>query len=287
MAQRGASSGPCSWASSAPRIQASRTPRLHEREGAEQGLHYMYRLIDLEVLGIGGDALPEILTAAQRFGFAGLNITHPCKQTVLPYLDETSAEVATLRAVNTVVFKDGRRIGHNTDRSGFEESFRREMSDVRLGRVVQFGAGGGGAAVAYALLQSRRRRTVDHRQGRSARKRSGTDHVRGLRPPRAGRNRTCRVRWTAPTGSSTRRRSAWRAIRARPLPATLLRPDLWVADIVYFPLETELLRQARARGCRTMDGRRHGGVSGGATRFACSADCEADVERMLRHFRAM
>ena len=103
-------------------IQASRTPSLHEREGAEQGLRYIYRLIDLDRLGIGDTALPEILTAAQRLGFEGLNITYPCKQMVLSYLDEISAEVAVLRAANTVVLRDGRRVGHNTDRSGFAES---------------------------------------------------------------------------------------------------------------------------------------------------------------------
>ena len=67
-------------------IQASRTPAMHEREGAEQGLRYTYRLIDLEKLGAGADALPELIANAERAGFAGLNITYPCKQTVLPDL---------------------------------------------------------------------------------------------------------------------------------------------------------------------------------------------------------
>ncbi|MFL5144476.1 MAG: shikimate dehydrogenase, partial [Microvirga sp.] len=133
-------------------IQASRTPRLHEREGAEQGLRYIYKLIDLETLGLDAGALPEILNAAQRFGFAGLNITHPCKQAVIPLLDELSPDAAALGAVNTVVLEDDRRVGHNTDWWGFAESFRRELSDVRIDRVVQFGAGGAGAAVAHALL---------------------------------------------------------------------------------------------------------------------------------------
>ena len=133
-------------------IQASRTPGLHEREGAEQGLRYVYKLIDLEALGLDASALPDILTAAQRFGFAGLNITHPCKQAVIPLLDDLSPDAAALGAVNTVVLKDGRRIGHNTDWWGFAESFRRELPDVRRERVVQFGAGGAGAAVAHALL---------------------------------------------------------------------------------------------------------------------------------------
>ena len=266
-------------------IQASRTPRLHEREGAAQGLHYMYRLIDLEVLGIGVEALPELLTAAQRFGFAGLNITHPCKQSVLPYLDETSDEVATLRAVNTVVFKDGRRIGHNTDRSGFEESFRREMADVRLGRVVQFGAGGGGAAVASALLRLGVGELViiDKDETRA------NDLAQNMCAAFGPRARAATEVSSAMDGADGLVNATPLGMARYPgtaLPAELLRPDLWVADIVYFPLETELLRQARARGCRTMDG---GGMAvfQAAHAFRLFSGREADVERMLRHFRAM
>src|SRR5215468_6643800 len=112
-------------------IQASRTPAMHEREGDEQGMRYLYRLIDLEKLGVGAEALPELLSAAERMGFAGLNITHPCKQAVIPLLDELSPDASALGAVNTVVLKDGRRISHNTDWWGFAESFRRGLPDVR------------------------------------------------------------------------------------------------------------------------------------------------------------
>jgi hypothetical protein len=58
-------------------IQASRTPAMHEREGTEHGLRYLYKLIDLDLLGLDATALPDLLTAAERMGFAGLNVTHP------------------------------------------------------------------------------------------------------------------------------------------------------------------------------------------------------------------
>src|SRR5689334_21985535 len=73
-------------------IQASRTPALHEHEAEAQGLRYLYKLIDLERLGLGPEALPELITAAERMGFAVLNITHPCKQAVIPLLDELHAD---------------------------------------------------------------------------------------------------------------------------------------------------------------------------------------------------
>ncbi|KFG68614.1 shikimate dehydrogenase [Microvirga sp. BSC39] len=267
-------------------IQASRTPALHEREGAMQGLRYVYKLIDLEALGLDAGALPEILTAAQRFGFAGLNITHPCKQAVIPLLDELSPDAEALGAVNTVVLKDGRRTGHNTDWWGFAESFRRELEDVRRDRVVQFGAGGAGAAVAHALLTLGTGEVViiDTDEARSR------DLAAAL-CERFGKGR-------ASSGSSPEEAlsSADGMVNTTPLgmakypgmaiPPDLLRSDLWIADIVYFPLETELLRQARIRGCRTMSG---GGMAvfQAIGAFQHFTGLEANTERMLRHFSEM
>src|SRR2546428_7897471 len=133
-------------------IQLSRSPALHEREADEQGLRYLYKLIDLDQLGVGVEALPELLTAAKRMGFAGLNITYPCKQAIIPLLDGLSEDARALNAVNTVVIRDGRLTGHNTDWWGFAEGFRRGLPDARLERVVQLGAGGAGAAGAHAAL---------------------------------------------------------------------------------------------------------------------------------------
>ncbi len=267
-------------------IAASRTPRLHECEGAEQGLHYMYRLIDLDVLGLDSNALPEILIAAQRFGFAGLNVTHPCKQTVIAFLDELSPEAATLGAVNTVVFKDGRRLGHNTDRSGFEASFQRELSDVSRARVVQFGAGGGGAAVAYALLSlgAGELSIIDTEQARAESLVKAMCERFG--PSRARANPELAAAMAAADGVVNATPLGMTRYPGSPVPATLLRPELWVADIVYFPLETELLRQARARGCRTMSG---GGMAvfQAADAFRLFTGQEPDCERMLKHFASM
>jgi shikimate dehydrogenase len=133
-------------------IQQSLTPAMHEREGAAHGIAYAYRLIDLDVLGLSSAALPDLLLAAERMGLDGLNITYPCKQTVIPLLDELSEDARNLGAVNTVVLRDRRRIGHNTDWWGFAEAFKRELPSASLGKVVLLGAGGAGSAVAHALL---------------------------------------------------------------------------------------------------------------------------------------
>src|SRR4051812_35620811 len=127
-------------------IQGSLTPAMHEQEGAAQGMRYVYRKIDLQQLGLDAQALPELLTAAERMSFDGLNITFPCKQAVIPLLHDLSEDAEALGAVNTVVLHGGRRVGHNTDASGFAEGVRRGLPGAPLSRGVQGGAGGGGPA---------------------------------------------------------------------------------------------------------------------------------------------
>ncbi len=103
-------------------IQGSHTPRLHEQEAAAHGLHCVYKKFDLDELKVGVEALPELLADAERLGYAGLNITYPCKQAILPLLHELSADARAIGAVNTVLLKHGRRIGYNTDSTGFAAS---------------------------------------------------------------------------------------------------------------------------------------------------------------------
>jgi shikimate dehydrogenase len=268
-------------------IQASRSPALHEREGAAQGLRYIYKIIDLDTLGLAPAALPDLIVAARRFGFAGLNVTHPCKQSVIPLLDDLSADARALGAVNTVVFgPDGRAVGHNTDWSGFAESFKRGLADAPRNYVVQFGAGGAGAAVAHALLTLKvaELSIVDTDRGRAQR----------LAADLCGRfGPGCAVAADDPARAV---RAANGIVNATPIgmakypgmsvAAELLRPDLWVADIVYLPLETELLRRAGALGCRTLSG---GGMAvfQAADAFRLFTGLAPDAERMIRHFESM
>ncbi len=264
-------------------IGASRTPPMHEREGDEQGLRYTYQNINLDRLGLGADALPDLLLAAERMGFAGLNITHPCKQAVVPLLDELSPDAQALGAVNTVVLRDGRRRGENTDWWGFAEAFRRNMADAPRGQVVQLGAGGAGAAVAHALLTLGVGRLVigDVDAGRAAIladslcARFGADRAAACTDLPAAMAAADGLVHCTPTGMA--------AHPGLPLTAALLRRELWVADIVYFPLETELLRTARALGCRTPDGGSMA-VFQAVEAFRLITGVTPDPERMLRHF---
>jgi shikimate dehydrogenase len=268
-------------------IGPSRSPALHMREGAAHGLAYVYRRIDLDVLGLGVEALPDLFTAARRFAFTGLNITHPCKQAIIPLLDELSPDARALGAANTVVFgADGRAVGHNTDWYGFAESFRRELGDAPRDRVALIGAGGAGAAVAHALLTlgAGVLTIIDVDAARA--KHLAADLCALFGSGRAVGASDSATAVEAADGVVNATPVGMAAHPGLPVAGDLLRPDLWVADVVYFPIETAFLRAARERGCRTMSG---GGMAvfQAAGAFRLFTGREPDAERMIAHFNSM
>lgn len=267
-------------------IQASLTPALHMREGAEQGLTYSYELFDLDRIAGGVEALSSTLALAQQRGLAGVNVTHPCKQSVMPLLDELSDDAAALGAVNTVVFANGKRYGHNTDWWGFAESFRRGLSDASVKAVLLLGAGGAGAAVAYALLKlgTLSLSIFDLDAAKSG---ALVAKMAALFPDR---------RVSVASSLEQEMHGVEGLVNATtmgmvknpgiPVPADLIQPRHWIAEIVYFPLETELLRCARARGCRTLDG---GGMAvfQAVEAFRLFTGIKPNAQRMAAHFDSL
>ncbi|HET6185097.1 MAG TPA: shikimate dehydrogenase [Acetobacteraceae bacterium] len=264
-------------------IQGSLTPAMHEREGAAQGLKLIYKLIDLQKLGLDVKALSELLLAAERMGFAGLNITFPCKQEVIPHLTDLSDNARALHAVNTVVLRDGRRFGHNTDLYGYAENLRRGLPDAKRERVVQVGAGGAGSAVAEALMQLGVGQLTlfdtDTARARQVAADLCTRHGAG----RAAAGKDLRAAIAEADGLVNTTPVGMAKLPGTPVPPEFLRPALWVSEIIYFPLETELLRAARAIGCRTLDG---GGMAvfQAVRAFELFTGIKPDAERMRRHF---
>jgi shikimate dehydrogenase len=266
-------------------IQHSSSPALHVDEGEALGLEVSYELFDFDLMQGGAACLKGVLDEAEHRGFSGLNITYPSKQAVIPMLDELAPEASALHSVNTVLFRDGRRIGHNTDWWGFAESFRRDMADASTEEVVLVGAGGAGAAVGYAMLKLGTRSLTVHDTDRS-RTAALVGRLSELFP-----NRQVRLCHDVPTALA----AATGLVHATPtgmlkypgipVPAELLQPPLWVAEIVYVPLLTELLSTARKHGCRTLDG---GGMAvfQGARAFNLFFEVEPDIQRMLRRFHS-
>jgi shikimate dehydrogenase len=267
-------------------IQHSMTPAMQEQEAREHGLRLHYQLIDLAQPAAGEQDLAHLVQALRAIGFAGFNVTFPYKQTIMPLLDDLSAEARQIGAVNTVVNLGGRLVGHNTDSSGWAWGFRRALPDADLSRVVLLGAGGAGSAVADAALRLGvgHLTVVDIDQGRidALAARLNDQHGAG----RVGASTDVAAALADATGLIHATPTGMDASPGLPLPEDLLRPALWVSEIVYFPLETALLKAARARGCATADG---GGMAVGQAvdAFRLFTGKEPDAARIDAHFRAM
>lgn len=268
-------------------VTPSLTPGLHMAEARALGIDYLYRPIDLTTLGLAPDDVPDILIWARRFGFDALNVTHPCKRLVMEYLDRIDPLAAALGAVNTVLFTDEGMVGYNTDTTGFETAFTTGLPDAPLDDVVLLGAGGAGSAVGDALLRVGVRRltvvdidrdrafqaAVDLEARHDAVIRAAThESLPGLLAHADG------VVHCTPTGMHDH--------PGIPFSPALLRADLWVADIVYRPLETELLRAARAIGCRTLDGGQMA-VFQAVDAFTLITGIRPDADRMIGTFRQL
>jgi shikimate dehydrogenase len=269
-------------------VKPSLTPELHEREAQRQGLRYVYKSIDLPDDQLSKAHLQRLLDAAAELGFDGLNVTHPLKQTMLSLVDQVTGDVAAIGALNTVLFKAGTTVGHNTDVSGFGRAFTEGLPDAALDELVVLGAGGAGTAVAHALarLGARRVRVYDPDGGRAeALVRSVT--VSGVDADvRAVSGPDLPAVLKAASGLVNATPVGMAAHPGSPLAADLLQAHLWVVDIVYRPIETQLLRDARAVGCRTLSGAGMA-VHQAADAFELIAGRPADRDAMVRDFDAM
>lgn len=265
-------------------ILESRTPFLHEQAADAAGQRLVYALFDFTDRHWADEDLPALLDAAQRVGFSGLNITFPFKQAVIPLLDALSPGAEAIGAVNTVSFADGKRTGYNTDVSGFAAGFNDGLPGARPGRVLQLGCGGAGSATAHALLGDLGADEVllfdpeaERAQALHAAlaNRFGAARVSVVADAAEGAARADGLLNASPVGMTK--------FPGLPLPAAAIEPRHWVADIVYFPLETAFLAEGRRKGCRVLDG---GGmaVHQAADAYALFTGRKADAAQMRASF---
>jgi shikimate dehydrogenase len=235
-------------------VGPSLTPPMHELEGARHDMHYVYRTLDLRPGENSTEAVGGLLDAAQRLGFTGVNVTHPIKQTVLPLLDELAESARRVGAVNTVVFTPSGRVGHNTDTTGFAEALDQMLPDAPRDRVVLVGAGGAGAAVAYALMsRGVGELTIVDVDDRRAAVLAAAVGDAGATVAAASADRLPDLLSRA-DGVVNATPFGMAAHPGTAFDVGLLHARMFVADIVYRPVETALLAAARARGCRVMSG---------------------------------
>src|SRR6478735_9298559 len=230
-------------------IAHSASPAMHERAAEGLGLRGHYQLI--EVAGADAGGLRMMLEGVRRLGFAGVNVTFPYKEAVVPLLDELAPGAAAMGAVNTVVVKDGRLIGHNTDTTGFARAVAPLLAPS-ANAVAVIGSGGVGKAIAFALasLKVSGLRIFDSETARAEKlasllaRHGGATVAKSVEDALDGA--TGLVNGT-PVGMLPN--------RGMPVPAALLHEKMWVADAVYSPLITPLLAAAQAKGARIMTGR--------------------------------
>ena len=265
-------------------ILKSLSPALHEDAFTAAKLRGHYHLMDLDTLA--GRRLADLLAAARTAGFAGLNVTYPCKEAVIPLLDEVSAEAQQIGAVNTITIeRSGRTVGYNTDRVGFRRSFEETLgrAAVENRSVVLVGAGGAGRAVALALLDLGAAGVVIYDKDSARAAVLAAELIDFFGPQRARLAEDAESALAEAAGLVNATPVGMLGIPGIPIAPQALQKHHWVADVIYTPLETELVKAARARGARVLTG---GGmcVHQAAETFRLFTGIKPDIARMRRVF---
>ncbi len=230
------------------------SPAMHNAAFNAMGLEYCYLPFDVRPHDLG-----KALTGLGALGCKGLNVTIPHKRAVLPFLDDLSREARLIGAVNTIEFRGSRLIGHNTDGQGFTTAFRRECRVLLRGkRALLLGAGGAARAVAVQLLvEGVHRLTLANRTLRKAqrlvqdlRKHFPRRELKALPLERRHLVSVVRDAQIIINATSVGMKPGGKI----PMPSGLLRPDLIVCDLIYYPPMTTLLKEARRAGAKTLNG---------------------------------
>jgi shikimate dehydrogenase len=262
-------------------IKRSAAPFMYEAAAEAAGLRAQYRLIDIP--DADQAKLRALMEGVRLLGFSGVNVTFPYKEAVVPLLDSLTSAAAAIEAVNTVVVRDGKLIGHNTDATGFVQAFSRVLGPPGDAPVVMIGAGGVGRAIAFAIAEIgvRELRLVDTVARKAA---ALAERLRGRLSARVFADLPEALHGAGGVINATP--VGMLPDRGNPVPGELIHDKMWVADAVYTPLWTPLLQAARARGARVMTGRElciHQAIDA----FALFTGLEPSHERIASAFDAV
>ena len=267
-------------------IQGSMSPALFADAFAAAGIDGYYHLLDTDRLA--ERRLPQLLSAVKTAGFAGMNVTYPFKQDIIPLLDAVDPEASEVGAVNTIsIAPDGRTTGYNFDRRGWRNSFLEvQRPDSAEGKtVVQVGAGGAGRAVAFALMDLGVADLILHDLDRAR-----ADALKSQLASQYGASR-CRIAGSLDQdiaradGIVNATQVGMRGFPGCPVPAAAIKAGHWAADVIYTPMQTAFLSAAAGKGARVLNG---GGmcVHQAVAAFQCLAGVTPDVARLHRTFAA-
>jgi shikimate dehydrogenase len=190
------------------------------------------------------------ITGMRALGVRGFGISMPYKQTVMPLIDTLDPVAAAIGAVNTVVNDGGHLTGYNTDAAGAVRAFE-EIRPLAGARVLLLGAGGAAKAIAHGFTERGARVTIanrDRARAAALAAATGARAAAGLDEANRAGNYDAVVNATAIGMADLAGKS--------PIPESALHPGLLVMDIVYKPIETELVRAAQRKGATVIHGGR-------------------------------
>ena len=263
-------------------IAHSLSPIIQNAALHAAGLDYVYT-----ALPVRADALASAVRGLCNAGIAGFNVTIPFKTEIIPLLDALSEDARRIQAVNTVVIEDGRMVGHNTDVMGFLAGFAERGIALTGKNAVLIGAGGAARAALWGLLRSGVRSVVigvrNAAKGTALAADFAADgDVRAVSFDDTAWIAACSdadlVVQTTPLGMTPHTEAM------PPVDAAVINPSAVVYDLIYTPAETHFLREARARGCETINGETML-VAQGAEAFHLWTGKRPDVELMKRVLR--
>ena len=240
-------------------VEHSKSPAMYNHCFQKFGLDWAYLAFDIPQEK-AGDAVQAIRTLGMR----GANVTMPCKNAVIPYLDEITPAARAIQAVNTILNDNGRLVGHNTDGCGYTQNLRRNGIEVAGKKITLIGCGGVGSSIAVQVaLEGAAELAIFNRKDKfwpSIEERMEAIHkvapncvlsLHDLADQDALHEAVdhCDILSNANMvgmppmeDMSNIKDPSW------------FRPDLIVTDVVYSPTETKMLREAKAAGCKTCGG---------------------------------
>ncbi|MCK5311653.1 MAG: shikimate dehydrogenase [Desulfobacteraceae bacterium] len=219
-------------------VAHSKSPVMHNALFNENKINAVYLAFDIDNIKTGINAVREL-------NIKGVSITIPFKEKVLEYLDYIDEQANAIGAVNTIVNKNGKLKGYNTDWLGGIEPIKEYgIKEKKIGLI---GAGGAAHAIAYGIKKNKGRLTIINRNEKTGEHLASIFSSNYLKIDEIKNESFDIIINTTPLGMTP-------DINNSPLKKELLNKHMIVMDIVYNPLETKLIKDAKKIGCKTIDG---------------------------------
>ena len=233
-------------------VEHSMSPVMHNAAFEALGLDYVYLPFHVQ-----GEELKEAINGIRALNIVGLNVTIPHKMAVIPFLDKLDPLAERMGAVNTIASENGELTGYNTDAPGFLQALRAQGIEPDGKSIVILGAGGAAKGISFILAGAGASLVILNRtlsRAEELTSQIARYYHRKITAMTLNEANLKRAFGRADVLVNTTSVGMVPDVDRTPVPGNLLDSHLAVSDIVYNPLETRLLREAKAAGARTING---------------------------------